>query len=255
MGLDPHWDSRVTSDTRGEEVFDWVISSDLLPLNDPGTLTLLHRSSGSHSFLDIFFAPLYLPYLAPGRSYRTWVLTIYQFFYLSISLSGLSPQRASLFNFQKARWDDFASYFDSHCFSAEEYSSLSLSFAAALFISLALNAAKSFLPFGRIKRPPKPGGLLRWKVRLVKDARLSLALTEVMKISRLTSPLLDVPRQSSPRLRHGRRLALLSHLDLTVNLYTLFFSLSLALLPRLPFFLTFLTVLLPGNRLRSMPLT
>ena len=28
----------------------------------------------------------------------------------------------------------------------------------------------------------KPGGLLRWKVRLVKDARLSLPLTEVMKI-------------------------------------------------------------------------
>ena len=27
----------------------------------------------------------------------------------------------------------------------------------------------------------KPGGLLRWKVRLVKDARLSLPLTEVMK--------------------------------------------------------------------------
>ena len=43
----------------------------------------------------------------------------------------------------------------------------------------------------------KPGGLLKWKVRLVKDARLSLPLTEVMKIARLTSLLLDVPRQSS----------------------------------------------------------
>ena len=55
-----------------------------------------------------------------------------------------------------------------------------------------------------------PCGLLRWKKRLVKDARLLLPLTEVMKIARLTSPLLDAPRQSSPRLRHGRRLALLS---------------------------------------------
>ena len=72
-----------------------------------------------------------------------------------------------------------------------------------------------------------------------------------MKIARLTSPLLDVPRQSSPRLRHGRRLVLPFHL----NLYTLFFSLSLALLPRLPPLLTFLTVLLPGNLLRSTPLT
>ena len=33
----PLWDSRGTSDPRGEEVFDWVISSDLLPLNDPDT--------------------------------------------------------------------------------------------------------------------------------------------------------------------------------------------------------------------------
>ena len=96
----------------------------------------------------------------------------------------------------------------------------------------------------------KPGGLLRWKKRLVKDARLSLPLTKMMKIARLTSPLFDAPRQSSPRprRRHGRRLALLFHLNLTLNLYTLFFALSLALLPRLLPLLTFLTVLLPGNR-------
>ena len=100
---------------------------------------------------------LLLPFLARGRCFRTWVLTIYQFFYLSLSLSGLSLRRASpSFNFQKARWDGFASYFDSHCPSAEEYSSLSLSSAAAaLFTYLALNAAKSSIPFGRIKRPPK----------------------------------------------------------------------------------------------------
>ena len=99
----------------------------------------------------------------------------------------------------------------------------------------------------------KHGGLLRWKVRLVNDARLSLPLTEAMKIARLTSPLNDAPRQSSsrPRLRHGRRLALFFHPKQTLNLYTLFFALSLALLPPL---LTFPTVLLPGNRLRFMPL-
>ena len=103
----------------------------------------------------------------------------------------------------------------------------------------------------------KPGSLLRWKKRLVKDAGLLLPLTEVMKIARLTSPPLDVPRQSlpRPRLRHGRRLALLFHLGLTLNLCTLFFALSLALLPRLLPLLTFLTVPLPGNRLRLMPLT
>ena len=103
----------------------------------------------------------------------------------------------------------------------------------------------------------KPGGLLRWKKQLVKDAGLSLPLTEVMKIARLTSPPLDVPRQSlpRPRLRHGRRLALLFYLGLTLNLCTLFFALSPALLPRLPPLLIFLTFLLLENRLQSMPLT
>ena len=103
----------------------------------------------------------------------------------------------------------------------------------------------------------KLGGLLRWKVHLVKDARLLLPLTEVTKITRLTSLLLDVLCQSlpRPRLRHGRRLALLFHLNLTLNLCTLFFAILLALLPRLPPILDPPTVLLPGNWLRSMLLT
>ena len=53
----PLWDSEGTSDTRGEEVFDWVISSDLIPLNDSDIPTLLHCSSGSRLSPDIFFAP------------------------------------------------------------------------------------------------------------------------------------------------------------------------------------------------------
>ena len=43
-------------------------------------------------------------------------------------------------NFWKARQDGFAFYFDSHCPSAEKYSSLFLFFAAVLFTSLTLNA-------------------------------------------------------------------------------------------------------------------
>ena len=136
---------------RGEEVFDWVISSDLLPLNDPDTPTFLHRSSP-----DISFAPSSLTISCSWE-----VLQDLGFDHLPILLSvPLSPvfrpnERPPSFNFQKARWDDFASYFDSHCSSAEEYSSLSLSSAAALFTSLALNADKSSIPFGRIKCPPK----------------------------------------------------------------------------------------------------
>ena len=163
--------------------------------------------------------------------------------YLPILLSvPLSPvfrpnERPPSFNFQKAPWNDFAFYFDSHCPFAKGYSSLSS--AAALFTSLSLNALLSLALNA-----------------LVKDARLSLPLTEVMKIARLISSLLDEPRQPlpRPRLRNGGRLALLFHPNLTLNLYTFFFAPSLALLSRLTPLLTSLTVLLPGNRLRSMPL-
>ena len=70
-----------------------------------------------------------------------------------------------------------------------------------------------------------------------------------MKTARLTSPLTDVLRLSSPRqrLRHGKRLALLSRLNLTPNLRTLSFAQLLALFPHLPPLLTFPTVLLPGK--------
>ena len=145
----PLWDSRGTSDPRGEEVFDWVIYSNLLPLNDPGTPTVLHRSSP-----DISFAP---SSLALSCSWE--VLQDLGSDHLPILLSvPLSPvfrpnERPPSFNFQNARWDGFASYFDSHCPSAEEYSSLSS--AAALFTTLTSNVAKSSIPFGRIKRPPK----------------------------------------------------------------------------------------------------
>ena len=86
-----------------------------------------------------------------------------------------------------------------------------------------MNAAKSSIPFSRIKRPPKA-----WWSAEVEDARLLLLLTEVMKIAKLTSPLLDAPCQSlpRPRLRHGRRLALLFHLGLTLNLHSLLRSIA-----------------------------
>ena len=147
----PFWDSRGTSDPHGEEVFDWVISSDPLPLNDPNTPILLHRSSP-----DISFAPSSLAFSCSwevlqnlGSDNLPILLSI------PLSLVFCPNERPPSFNFQKARWDGLASYFDSHCPSAEEYPSLSLSSAAALFTSLAMNAAKSSIPFGRIKRNPK----------------------------------------------------------------------------------------------------
>ena len=250
----PLWNSRGTSDPREEEVFDWVISSDFLPLNDPDTPTLLHRSFGSCYSANISFAPSSLAFSCSwevlqdlGSDHLPILLSV------PLSLVFRPNECPPSFNFSKARWDDFAS----HCPSAEEYSSLSLSSAAALFISLALNAAKSSIPFGRIKGHSKPGGLLRWKLRLVKDARLLLPLTEVMNIARFTSSLLDAPRRSlpRPRLRHARQLALLFDPNQTQKLHTLFSILSLALLPRLPPLPTFQNVLLPRNQLQSTPLT
>ena len=85
----PLWDSKGTSDPRGEEVFDWVISSDVLPLNDPDIPTL-HHFSGSAFPLTFPLLPSLLPF-AHGRCFRTWVLIAYQFFYLSLSLRSIAP--------------------------------------------------------------------------------------------------------------------------------------------------------------------
>ena len=87
----PLWDSRGTSDPHREEVFDWVISSDLIPINDLDTPTLLHRSSA-----DIPLLPLLRPFLCPGRCFRNWVLTIYQFFQLSFSPWSFAPTSVPL---------------------------------------------------------------------------------------------------------------------------------------------------------------
>ena len=93
----PLWDSRGTSDSLGKGAFNWVISSDLLLLNNPGTPILLHHSSGSRSSPDIFFASFFL---APGSCFRAWVLTTYQFFYLSLSLRSFAP--TSIFQFSES---------------------------------------------------------------------------------------------------------------------------------------------------------
>ena len=202
--------------------------------------------------------PLLLLFLDPGRCYRTWILTIYQFFYLSFSLRSFAPTSVPLPSIPKKL--SGMALTPTLTFTVLQQRNTRLFLFPLLLLYLPLwHFMQPNLPFlsAASNALLKPGGLLRWKKRLVKDARLSLPLTEVMKIDRLTSPLLDAPRQSSPRprLRHGSRLALLFYLGLTLNLYTLFFALSLAHLPRLLPLLTSRTALLPGNRLRSMPLT
>ena len=215
------------------------------PLTSSSSITLTHPPFSIAPLavappLTFSLLPLLWLYLAPGRCYKTWVLTTNQLFHLSLSLRSFAPTLPPTLTpsvlQRNTRLFPLLLFF------------LPLWYWMRPNLPFLLAASNAIL---------KPGGLLRWKVRLVKDARLSLPLTEVMKIARLTSPLLHAPRQSSPRprLRHGRRLALLFHLNLTQKLCTLFFALSLALFPRLSPPLIFLTVLLPGSRLRSVPLT
>ena len=143
----PLWNSRGTFDLHGEEVFDWIISSGFLPLNDPNIPNLLQRSSGSRSSPDISFAPSSLALFCtwevlqnPSSDHLPILLSV------PLSVFFCTNKCPPSFNFQKDRWDDFALYFDFHC---------SLSSAAALFTFLTLNAAKSSIFFGRIKRHPK----------------------------------------------------------------------------------------------------
>ena len=123
----------------------------LLALNDSDTPTLLHRSTGSRSSPYISFTHSSLAFscswevLQDLGSDHLPILS-----YVRLSPTYRPNKRPPSFNFQKASWDGFASYFDFP--SAKEYSSLSLFSAAALFTSLALNASKSSIPFSCIKR-------------------------------------------------------------------------------------------------------
>ena len=133
----PLWDSRGTSDPAGRK---YSTGSFLLTSSPSMTLTHLLFSIAPLAVappLTSLLPPPFLLFPAPGE-----VLQDLGSDHLPILLSiPLSPvfrpnEHPPSFKFQKARWDGFASYFDSHCPSAEEYSSLSLSSAAALFTSL-----------------------------------------------------------------------------------------------------------------------
>ena len=151
----PLWDSKDTSDPSGEKVFNRVISSDLSPSM---TLTYLLFSITPLAVAPFLTSPLLShlsPFLDHGRCFRTWVLIIHRFFYLSLCLRSFAPTSVLSSTFRKLAGMTLLLTFDSHCPSAEESTSFSLSSAPILFTSLALNADKSSISFGRIKRHPK----------------------------------------------------------------------------------------------------
>ena len=158
-----------------------------------------------------------------------------------------SKERPPSFNFQKARWDDCTLYFDSHCPSAEKYSYLSS--AAALITSVALTTAKSSIPFGCIKHYPKT-----WRSAEVESAvsERRKAFAAAHRSNEDCRAYIFVSRRASSVIGMVDNL-LFSFTQIQPKNCML--SYSLFFLARLPRLLISLTVPLPGNRLRSMPLT
>ena len=112
---------------------------------------------------------------------------------------------------------------------------MSFLFCCSLYL-FGTECSQIFIPFGRVKRQPAVGDLLKGKKRLVKNVMHLFPLIEVIEIVRLPFLLPDMSRLSSPkqRLRHGKRLALLSLLNLTLKLCILSFVLSTAALSHPP---------------------
>ena len=79
------WDSHSPENQSGKDLFDWLLSSDLLPLNNPEHHTLLHRATGNRSSPDLSLPEL--PLNAHGRPFRTSA----QIIFLSLSLFPLPP--------------------------------------------------------------------------------------------------------------------------------------------------------------------
>ena len=66
------------------------------PLTSSPSMALTHPLFSIAPLLTSPLLLLLLLFLAPGRCFRTWVLTTYQFFYLSLSLRSFAPTSAPL---------------------------------------------------------------------------------------------------------------------------------------------------------------
>ena len=128
-------------------------SNGSFPLTSSPSMTLTHPPFSIAPPLTSPLLPLLLPFLAPGKCFRTWVLTIYQFFYPSLSLRSFAPTSVPLPSTFKML--TAMTLPPTLTFTVLLQSILFL-FPLLLFsTSLALNAVKSSIPFGRIKCHPK----------------------------------------------------------------------------------------------------
>ena len=113
---------------------------------------------------------------APGRCFRTWVLITSRFL-LPFSFPTFPfPWASSVTQFSESALGWLALYINWHCPSAEKNFSFSISSATTLLTSLALNAAKSLISFGRLQRQPEAW----WSSKIeetVKNANILLPLS------------------------------------------------------------------------------
>ena len=124
-------------------------------LTSSPSMTLAHPLFSIAPLLTSPLFPLLLPFPAPGRCFRTWVLTIYQFFYPSLSLLSFAPTSVPLLSiFRKLAGIGLPPTL-TLTVHLQRNTRLFLVPLLLLSFTLALNAAKSSIPFGRIKRPPK----------------------------------------------------------------------------------------------------
>ena len=120
-------------------------------LTSSPSMTLTHPPFSIAPLLTSPLVLLLLLFLAPGRCFRTWVLTTYQFFYLSLSLRSFTPTSAPL----PSIFRKLAGMVLPLTLTLTVLQQRNTLLFPLLLLSLTLNAAKSSIPFGRIKRPPK----------------------------------------------------------------------------------------------------
>ena len=151
----PTWDSLISPDSPGNDLFRWITSSGLEILNDPASPTLLHHSTGSRSSPDISLAPASL---ALNCEWRTLPELGSDYLPIEIVLP-LYPvrhpnTRHPKFNYKKARWDVYQSCIVEYL-SSFDVGAVNIHQAARSFSLFLVEAAKASILFDRLGRPPK----------------------------------------------------------------------------------------------------
>ena len=120
------------------------------------TLIYLLFSKTSLAVTLLLISPLLLPLslsLAPRMCFKTWPLITYQFYYLFIFLWFFHPTNVPFPSiFRKLVGMTLLITSTLTVLLHRNSRLFCLSSAVALFTSMTLNAAESFIPFGRIKR-------------------------------------------------------------------------------------------------------